>query len=113
MLPRAQRITQPGEFRQLYRSGKRAGSSLVTIYFLKGEKKTRAGFVVSTKVAKQSVHRNRMKRVLRETFRDAIKEMPTGDYAIVVKPRAHGQTSSVLREDFIRILQSIQKRFSS
>lgn len=113
MLVRAQRLTRPTDFRRAYRSGRRVGTPLVTVYYVRGEEKTRAGFVVSTKVAKQSTRRNRIKRILREVFRATLPFLPPGDYVVVAGLRAREQADAILREQFIQTLGRIQRKYSS
>ena len=48
----------------------------------------RFAFVVSTKVSKKAVVRNRLKRILREFVRRNLANFAVGDYVVIVKPAA-------------------------
>jgi ribonuclease P protein component len=74
MLPRQERLTRSSEFAYVYRRKKSVANSLLILYV--GRKKqdisvpTRAGFVVGKKVHKSAVKRNKIKRRLREAYRE-------------------------------------------
>lgn len=53
--------------------------------------------IVSTKVSKKAVDRNRIKRVIREEIRKNISNIKPGDYAILVKSSAAKIDSASLR----------------
>src|SRR5688572_10665092 len=53
--------------------------------------------IVSTKVSKKAVDRNRIKRVIREEVRKNIANLKSGDYAILVKSSAAKIDSPTLR----------------
>lgn len=74
MLPRQERLTRSSEFAYVYHQKHSVANSLLVLYV--GCKKknelypTRAGFIVGKKVHKSSVKRNRIKRVLREIYKN-------------------------------------------
>ena len=74
MLPREERLTKSSEFAFVYRQKKSVANSLLILYA--GNKKTdktlptRAGFVTSKKIHKKAVKRNRIKRLLRESYKN-------------------------------------------
>lgn len=62
--------------------------------------------VVSVKVSKRAVDRNRIKRVIRETIRPNIGNFKPGNYAILVKPSVMKITTQELREQVNKSLVS-------
>jgi len=74
MLPKQERLTKSSEFAFIYRKRKSVANSLLILYV--GNKKrdkaapTRTGFVVGKKVHKKAVKRNRIKRLMREVYKD-------------------------------------------
>lgn len=44
--------------------------------------------IVSTKVSKKAVDRNRLKRIIREELRKSVENIKPGNYAILVKAQA-------------------------
>ena len=78
MLPKEERLTKNTEFSFVYRKRKSVANSLLILYV--GNKKqdntmpTKAGFVVGKKVHKSAVKRNKIKRRLREAYKDLRKK---------------------------------------
>jgi ribonuclease P protein component len=65
--------------------------------------KRRLGIVVNRRVG-GAVQRNRLKRVIREYFRNNRGEFPKGDCVVIPGPRAAGLTNGELRESLSRAL---------
>ncbi len=105
MLKKINRINKTRDLQKVYRSGKTLHTPALVIKFVLGMK-TRTGFVVSKKVSKKAVERNRIKRALREKVRVSLSSLSTGEYMIVAKPAAAsykgkelaGQLGDVLRK---------------
>lgn len=74
------------------------------------------GFVVSTKIHKRAVQRNRIKRVARETFRLIFKENPElssvlnkyMSFVVVAKSSATGASNKELRDDILEAIKKIK-----
>lgn len=64
-----------------------------------GQGHPRLGLAVSRKVSKKAVQRNRLKRVIRESFRRHRCQLGAGDYVVVAKSGAAGQHSPKLRSE--------------
>ena len=83
-----QRLKKTREFQEVFAQGKgfREGNLLLKRKVSKIEE-VKFGIVVSKKVAKQAVVRNRIRRVLREALRQETKEIKKGvEAAIIVLP---------------------------
>ena len=77
MLPKDYRLKKRTAFAATYRTGKTLHADGVTIFIGKEKSNdfpTRIGFVVSKKIHKRAVKRNRIKRLMRESYRLLIKE---------------------------------------
>lgn len=69
MLPLNERIHTKAHFEALYRNGKPYRGKFVRLIVLKDAKETsRAGFIVSKKVSKKAVVRNKVKRRMRFAY---------------------------------------------
>ncbi|MEN6644241.1 MAG: ribonuclease P protein component [Armatimonadia bacterium] len=62
-------ISRQSDFSRIYKQGRRYRTSLFTAVVVRHDDPCRAAFVVSRKVAKQAVRRNRIRRWLREALR--------------------------------------------
>jgi len=62
-----------------------------------GQGHARLGMSVSRKVSKKAVERNRIKRVIRESFRCHQRQLTATDYVVVAKSGAAGRHTPRLR----------------
>ena len=68
--PKTSRLKLASDFRDILKNGKSFRESGLVLYFRKSSTKdSRLGIVVSKRVLKRAVDRNRVKRVIREYFR--------------------------------------------
>lgn len=88
MLKKSHRLAKTTHVKTVFAKGRGFFDTLLTIKYLKRADTARFTVVVSTKVSKNAVDRNRIKRVLRECIRLHLPSLAAGDYAIIVKPAA-------------------------
>ncbi|AFA50287.1 ribonuclease P protein component [Acetobacterium woodii] len=63
-------LSKENEFKQVFKVGDVFGNRVLVFYFLKNEKKeNRLGIIVSKKVSKKAVVRNKVKRRIKEAYR--------------------------------------------
>ena len=77
MLPKDYRLKKRSAYNATYRTGKTLHQAGITVFIGKEKENllpTKIGFVVSKKVHKRAVKRNRIKRLMRESCRLLIKE---------------------------------------
>ncbi len=89
-LPRSAKLRKSSEFRVVYESGKRYDGPLMTAFVHpNGGSDHRLGVTVSRKISKAAVGRNRLKRLLRETFRQSASSLTdlSGTYDWVLNAR--------------------------
>lgn len=91
-------------FRRLYRSGKNAANRYLVLYCRgNGSKGNRIGITVNAKLA-HAVHRNRVRRQLREIYRLHEQEFQPGhDLVVVVRSRAIGALYGKLEEAYLAL----------
>ena len=82
MLPKQYRLKNRSAFKATYKvrnSSHKGGVTLFAGILKKGDSPTKVGFVVSKKVHKRAVKRNRLKRLMRESYRLLLKENNLGN----------------------------------
>ena len=82
MLPKQYRLKKRIAFNATYKSGTSFHKNGVTLFCGKiknNDAPTKIGFVVSKKIHKRAVKRNRIKRLMREAVRLHIKNIPNFD----------------------------------
>lgn len=103
--PKQFRLLRRAEFRRAYEEGQRRSASLCTVFLRSnGLTHSRLGITVSARVG-NAVVRNRIKRRLREIFRQNRPAIP-GGWDIVVNPRAQAAESEFakLAREFLRLV---------
>lgn len=88
MLSREYRLTSDRDIRRVAKHGYRVPTPSAFWKALRREGEARRfTVVISTKVSKKAVERNRIKRVLRELIRERLDQFPAGaDYLVVIRP---------------------------
>ncbi|OQA70330.1 MAG: Ribonuclease P protein component [Parcubacteria group bacterium ADurb.Bin247] len=106
MLPFKNRIKKEKDFRKVFNAGKFVSLDFVSIKFSSNNlAETRFGFIVSKKVSKKAVTRNRLKRIFREQTRLNLKNIKPGlDVVVIVK------SSQITSVEARRILLELFKR---
>ncbi|PZO92614.1 MAG: ribonuclease P protein component [Haemophilus parainfluenzae] len=121
-------MEMPATFKKNHRLLKKAEYALVfrqhqalstkeylRIYYaqpIKKNSEARIGLVVSKKVAKKAVHRNYMKRALREWFRIERRLLPPADYIFMVKKSFTADEIDKVTRELIYFKRTIGKRLS-
>jgi ribonuclease P protein component len=87
---RRHRLSRSRDFDAVYRHGTSASTRYLVLHWFPreedGEGEPRLGLAVPRSVG-SAVVRNRMKRLLRETWRELLLEVPSGhDYVLVARP---------------------------
>lgn len=70
---------------------------------------SRFGFVVSTKVSKKAVERNRIKRRLRDIIRKNIDNIKAGfDIVVIASPLSNKAKYQIIKDDLIDLLKKLK-----
>ena len=109
MLPKENRLKKKSAFNATYKTGKTLHKDGITIFCGKSKTEgypTKIGFVVSKKIHKRAVKRNRIKRLMRESVRLIIKNnnLNTDCMSLIFVASA-----KLLNKNFAEIDASIKK----
>lgn len=116
MLPKQYRLKKRSAFKAIYKvknSSHKGGVTLFAGVLKKNESPTKVGFVVSKKVHKRAVKRNRLKRLMRESYRLLLKENRLGNsqrfmsLIFVGTDRALGKSFSEVKSSVQKLLEKI------
>lgn len=108
MLPKKHRLSKAADVKKTTAKGRSFFNPNFVLKSLPGSTEARATVVVSVKVSKNAVVRNRIKRVLREELRNIVPNFKPGTYVVIVKPSAAKIASAELRENFVEALRKIK-----
>ena len=102
MLKKNNRITKNKEFDTIFKGGRGAYSQILGIKAVQTDKETsRFGILISTKVSKKAVVRNRLKRQIREIIKQKLEKiLPGRDCVIITLPQ-------IKEADFAQIEEAI------
>lgn len=110
MLKAENRLKKKSDFKKLAKGGRRYFSTFFIVYKkLNNDNLKRAGVVISNKVSKKAVVRNRIKRWIRNDIREKLQDLPNADYMVVVKGNVLSRQHQELRQDLHKLLEKISK----
>lgn len=108
--PGHNKLTKSSVYEFLLRNGRRVNSGNFTLILDQNKLGyPRYGHIVSRKVSASSVKRNRIKRVLREFFRQNKSTLDSLDLLIVVKKDISEYTSGRIHEELTNSLRTAVK----
>ncbi|MCP5421222.1 MAG: ribonuclease P protein component [Gammaproteobacteria bacterium] len=85
---RRARLTHKADYQHVFAQSNRSGDRYFTVLARRNELGyPRLGLAVSRKVAKSAVIRNRVKRIVRESFRHAQEQLNSFDVVVIGRPQ--------------------------
>lgn len=117
------RLLKPDEYSRVFKNPVRSSDRYLTILAVTREKSesqnsdllmnSRLGLAISKKNAKRAVDRNRIKRLIRESFRQNLHMLPAIDLVVMAKPvtksAENQQIFQSLKQHWNKLAQSFQK----
>lgn len=113
---RESRLLTPGHFQSVFKKPIRFGSSHFTILVTKSTlpdescKHNRLGLAIAKKRVKLAVQRNRIKRIVRESFRLNQHELPPIDIVVMVKSGIDKLDNNEINKQLTKIWRKINQR---
>ena len=104
-------MTQPAEFSAVKKSGRRFPNALFAISALPNDRAhPRLGLAIATRVFRTAVARNRIKRLVRESFRLHQHALPAVDITVAARDAAKQASSPDLRMNLESCWRQIAER---
>lgn len=101
--PRQARLLKPSDFRIVFSGSKRSADGFFTVLVAKTEGNlARLGLAISKRCAKGAVERNRLKRIVRESFRTHRDMLATIDLVVMCRQKAVKATNADLTASLIK-----------
>lgn len=110
-LPRSHRLRSGREIRAVLKQGQRVSDRLLAVHARpNGLPQPRLALAVSRKVSPRAVVRNRIKRLIRESFRHGQGGLAGLDVVVVPRTAAAGVDPAELRHSLEQLWPAIRKR---
>jgi len=108
--PKKEKLLKFWEFQKVYKEGIKYPSKFLNLYILKGQPDRKIGISISRKIG-NAIIRNRIKRLLRESYR-LNKSLLNRDVhlVIVVKARFNKLDLKTVREEYINLIEKSKKQ---
>ena len=111
--PRARRLRTPGVFNRVYAAGRRMGHDYFSVTAQPNDlERARLGMAVAVRAMGGAVERNRIRRLIRESFRLHQALVPALDIVIGVRPTARGAAAAELRASLERLWERLGRSAS-
>lgn len=108
--PPAHRLRHKPEFDLLYREGRRLGDEhFLLIYRANDRPHPRLGLSIAAKTVGNAVNRNRIKRVLRESFRQHAHRLPRVDIVVNARPAARAAVNAALARSIVQLWDKLAR----
>ena len=110
LFPKSARLLNSADFQRVTRSGRKIGGRYFLFFKLETtQASSRIGLTVSRKVG-NAVVRNRVKRQLRETFRQLRHRFKDShDWVVIARPQAGRVQPEALRQDLLKLFSAFTK----
>jgi ribonuclease P protein component len=108
---RSSRLTSGADYQQVFQDNFRIGDDCFTILVSKKKGScARLGFAIAKKQLKRAVDRNRIKRLIRESFRKSLKDLPDHDVVIMVRFKILNLSNPEIFSRLSKHWSSVQKK---
>jgi ribonuclease P protein component len=107
-LPARLRLRRKRDFEAAYARGQRMGDGFFAVTATGNQTGApRLGLAVAVRAAGGAVERNRLRRLIRESFRVHQREIPPVDLVVSVRPRARAASGAALRASLAALWKKV------
>lgn len=108
--PPAVRLRTAADYSPVFRHGRRLADDCFILLARANQGATaRLGLAVARKTVRHAVQRNRMKRLIRTSFREARSTLAPLDIVVLVKTQAPSHSNHVLYQHLARFWQELRR----
>src|SRR3984957_7379 len=108
MLKKANRLAKDKDIQRTFARGRSFFNPFFSIKFAQAPEPPRFTVVVSTKVFKNAVARNRLKRLVREYLRKNLASFKKGHYVIMAKPKVAKVPEAEMLKSFLDLCSKLK-----
>jgi ribonuclease P protein component len=106
-----QRLRKRSEFDRVYRDARRSTDNLFSVFARPNDgTQARLGLSIAARLVGNAVRRNRVKRLIRESFRQHQHRLPVVDIVVNARAGAREATSAAIAESLRRHWQAVIKK---
>ena len=106
--PAHKRLRRKSEFDAAYARGRRFGNGFFAVTASSNDKfGARLGMAVAVRTAGNAVERNRIRRIVRESFRLHQHALPSVDLVVSARPKARGAPGAELHASLVELWKNI------
>lgn len=111
---REQRLLLPSDYKFVFNQPIRSSDKLLTILAKKNQSNDypRLGLAVAKKSVKTAVHRNRIKRLIREFFRLNQYKLACAEYVVLVRNGIDKMDNAVITQSLAKQFNYLRKKIS-
>lgn len=109
--PAQKRLRHKSEFDAARARGRRFGNGFFAVTVISNDKSgPRLGLAVALRVTRTAVERNRIRRVIRESFRIHQHTLPAVDVVVSARAKALGASAQTLRGSLAALWRQVSER---
>lgn len=107
------RLLDAAQYKYVFAKARRFGNQNFTLLVRKNEvDHARMGLAIAKKAVKRAVDRNRIKRIIRESFRHVQHDLPNIDVVIMCRPSAVPLNKEQIRQQFDKQWSYISRKLN-
>ena len=112
--PRGLRLTTKADFQTVFDQSSKVNQKFMLVLYRANQKPhARLGMLVGKRAVSDAADRNRIKRILRESFRHCQEKLKGFDVVVIVRHQCDTLSSSQLREGIENLWEKLQTHYQN